>query len=314
MLRENRSERAAYIAALAAPILLWGVRTSWLWLLCGGLAAVAVYALLLHARRNLTQLSRMVFGLGGARAVQLLQMGALAVAGGWLLRQTTGIVPNLAVGYLWIAVPLLCLASVALAQGRRAALATEAILFWLPVITVTVVLLAALPEIKKEWIVPVGGIEQIVIAFAVFLIPVTGLYLRTPEKNGVGWLLWVVVIAALIVLVTSGCISPRQVVTEALPFYTLAASSRLLGYASRFDAVISVAVVSAVYCALTTLGQFVYTLSQAGKRWGAVVFYSIMLLSSLLLPWISTEIVAAYFVFSWAVIPICTLILEKGKK
>ena len=36
---EQRSERAGLLAALAAPMLLWAVRASWLWVLAGGAAA-----------------------------------------------------------------------------------------------------------------------------------------------------------------------------------------------------------------------------------------------------------------------------------
>ena len=62
------------------------------------------------------------------------------------------------------------------------------------------------------------------------------------EKAGSGkWILAAVAAAALLALVTAGCLSPRLAATEPLPFFALAASSRLLGQAARFDAVLSTA-------------------------------------------------------------------------
>ena len=251
---EQRSERAGLLAALAAPMLLWAVRASWLWVLVGGAAAGGFYLLLcrLQPLQDLAHVTRTVIGPGAARVLLWAQAVGLALAGGWLLRQADAIVPNLTRGFPWIAIPLLCLAMAAVWRGPKAARATCAVLVWLPAVTAAVIVLAALPQLHGAWLRPTGQPMQLVGAFAVFLFPVVSRY-TSSEKAGSGkWLLAAVAAAALLTLVTAGCLSPRLAATEPLPFFALAASSRLLGQAARFDAVLSTAVAAALYCALAS--------------------------------------------------------------
>ena len=119
---EQRSERAGLLAALAAPMLLWAVRASWLWVLAGGAAAAGYYLLLcrLQPQQDLAQVTRRAIGPGAARVLLWAQAVGLVVAGGWLLRQADAIVPNLTRGFPWIAIPLLCLAMAAVWRGPTA--------------------------------------------------------------------------------------------------------------------------------------------------------------------------------------------------
>ena len=93
MQMEQRSERAGLLAALAAPLLLWAVRASWLWVLVGGAAAGGFYLLLcrLQPLQDLAHVTRTVIGPGAARVLLWAQAVGLALAGGWLLRQADAI-------------------------------------------------------------------------------------------------------------------------------------------------------------------------------------------------------------------------------
>lgn len=182
---EQRSERAGLLAALAAPLLLWAVRASWLWVLVGGAAAGGFYLLLcrLQPLQDLSHVTRTVIGPGAARVLLWAQAVGLALAGGWLLRQADAIVPNLTRGFPWIAIPLLCLAMAAVWRGPKAARATCAVLVWLPAVTAAVIVLAALPQLHGAWLRPTGRPMQLVGAFAVFLFPVVSRY-TSSEKAG----------------------------------------------------------------------------------------------------------------------------------
>ena len=280
---EQRSERAGLLAALAAPMLLWAVRASWLWVLVGGAAAGGFYLLLcrLQPLQDLAHVTRTVIGPGAARVLLWAQAVGLALAGGWLLRQADAIVPNLTRGFPWIAIPLLCLAMAAVWRGPKAARATCAVLVWLPAVTAAVIVLAALPQLHGAWLRPTGRPMQLVGAFAVFLFPVVSRY-TSSEKAGSGkWL--------------------------------LAASSRLLGQAARFDAVLSTAVAAALYCALASLGSFTHCLTKKKSAAAIFTFYALLFLAACLVQEIPIGAVVLYLVVFWGIIPICMIVLEKAK-
>ena len=312
---EQRSERAGLLAALAAPLLLWAVRASWLWVLVGGAAAGGFYLLLcrLQPLQDLAHVTRTVIGPGAARVLLWAQAVGLALAGGWLLRQADAIVPNLTRGFPWITIPLLCLAMAAVWRGPKAARATCAVLVWLPAVTAAVIVLAALPQLHGAWLRPTGRPMQLVGAFAVFLFPVVSRY-TSSEKAGSGkWLLAAAAAAALLTLVTAGCLSPRLAATEPLPFFALAASSRLLGQAARFDAVLSTAVAAALYCALASLGSFTHCLTKKKSAVAIFTFYALLFLAACLVQVIPIGAVMLYLVVFWGIIPICMIVLEKAK-
>ena len=312
---EQRSERAGLLAALAAPLLLWAVRASWLWVLVGGAAAGGFYLLLcrLQPLQDLAHVTRTVIGPGAARVLLWAQAVGLALAGGWLLRQADAIVPNLTRGFPWITIPLLCLAMAAVWRGPKAARATCAVLVWLPAVTAVVIVLAALPQLHGAWLRPTGRPMQLAGAAAVFLLPAVSRY-TSSEKAGSGkWLLAAVAAATLLALVTAGCLSPRLAATEPLPFFALAASSRLLGQAARFDAVLSTAVAAALYCALATLGSFTHCLTKKKSTTAIFAFYALLFLAACLVQVIPIGAVVLYLVVFWGIIPICMIVLEKAK-
>ena len=119
--------------------------------------------------------------------------------------------------------------------------------------------------------------------------------------------------AALLALVTAGCLSPRLAATEPLPFFALAASSRLLGQAARFDAVLSTAVAAALYCALASLGSFTHCLTKKKSAAAIFTFYALLFLAACLVQVIPIGAVVLYLVVFWGIIPICLIVLEKAK-
>lgn len=318
MSAENRSEWAVLASALAAPILLWGCGASWLWLLAGGAAGTAVYALIcyLQPEQDLTALTRGVFGNKVGTLLLWLQLGALALGMGFILRQTDPVVPNIARGYPWIPVVLCALALAGAWRGRKATLASGAVLFWLIFLTVAAVVLFSLPQIRAERILPKGDAVQCLPAAAIFLLPVLCLYCRKPEAKRKSIVLQAVMllVGVLIVFVTSGCLSPRLAAKETLPFFTLAASCSLLGHAARFDAVLCMTVCAAVYCLLGLMLNFCRQLVRKKECVPMIVFIVLTLLASWVVPEMPGWESCTYLVATWAILPVCCVVFDFLKK
>lgn len=287
--------------------------------MAGGVLAVGIYALLcrLQPGEDLTCLTGMVFGPKVGRVLLWLQAVGLAVGAGYMLRRTDGIVPNLPSGYPWIPMVLCLLALAGAWRGRKASLASGAVLFWLCVVTVGVVAVFSLPQIRGAWLRPEGDVRQILPALAAFLLPVVPLYCRKggQHRRNPAFLYGVVVLAAVaVVLITSACLSPRLAQQEQLPFFTLAAVCRLLGDAARFDAVFCVTVSAAVYCLLLVMLNYCHCLAGATRRWSMVAFIVLALaMSGLDNPtweWLGT----IYIVLTWALLPLCCALMGYGKK
>ena len=259
-------------------------------------------------------MTRRVIGPGAARVLLWAQAVGLALAGGWLLaagrcyraKSVPGAFPGSPsrfCAWLWLLFGV----------GLRRRRATCAVPVWLPAVTAAVIVLAALPQLHGAWLRPTRRPMQLVGAFAVFLFPVVSRY-TSSEKAGSGkWILAAVAAAALLALVTAGCLSPRQAATEPLPFFALAASSRLLGQAARFDAVLSTAVAAALYCALATLGSFTHCLTKKKSAAAIFTFYALLFLAACLVQVIPIGAVVLYLVVFWGIIPICMIVLEKAK-
>ena len=187
MSAENRSEWAVTAAATAAPLLLWGCGASWLWLLAGGLLAVACCTPVLRGRETVPQLLRCTLGKRVGTGVLWLQLASLALGAGWLLGRVGGIVPNVTHGGPWIPLVIMLLALAGAWRGRKAALASGAVLFWLILLTVGVVAVCSLLQIRWERIQPVGGIGQVLPAAAMFLLPMLAVCAKKPDEKQNTW-------------------------------------------------------------------------------------------------------------------------------
>ena len=318
MSAENRSEWAVTATAVAAPLLLWGCGASWAWVLVGGFLATGLYAVTcrLQPQLQMTEVTRCVLGerLGGV--VLWMQMTALALGAGWVLRRTGGIIPNIADGYPWIPVILGLLALAGSCRGRKAALASGAVLFWLVVGTLGVVVVFALPQIRLARIRPEGAPVQLLPSLLLALLPVLGLYCRKPEarRTSVALHLVIVLTAAAVVFVTTGCLSPRLIAGEPLPFFTLAASCRLLGHAARFDAALCMTVSAAVYCMLILMLNYCRQLDRTHKSLPQALFVLQALGASWAVRWIPAAWIGAYLVLCWAIAPVFCAGFGKRKK
>ena len=224
--------------------------------------------------------------------------------------------PNVADGYPWIPVVLSVLALAGAWRGRKAALSSGAVLFWLVVVTIGVVTVFSLPQVKLERIKPEGTIIQIIPTLLLFLIPTLCLYCRKPEARGTSVRLNLVVVLSgvLASLVTTGCLSARLISGEALPFFTLAASCRLLGHAARFDAVLCMTVSAAVYCLLILMLNFCRQITPGRKTWLLLVFIFLALGSSWLVNWIPAIWIGVYLVIFWVILPVCCACFGTEKK
>ena len=316
MSAENRSEWAVTAAATGAPLLLWGCGASWLWLLAGGLLAVACCTPVLRGRETVPQLLRCTLGKRVGTGVLWLQLASLALGAGWLLRRAGGIVPNVTHGGPWIPLVIMLLALAGAWRGRKAALASGAVLFWLILLTVGVVAVCSLPQIRWERIQPVGGIGQVLPAAAMFLLPMLAVCAKKPDEKQNAWKLPGAITASAVAVaaITAGCLSPRLAATESLPFFTLAASCRLLGHAARFDAVLCMTVTAALYCLLVLMLNFCRQLSETEKQGPLLVFSVLALLCAWWAPVVPVGITGGCLVVLWGILPAYCAICEKRKK
>ena len=309
MTAENRSEWASVATGVSAPVLLWCTGASWLWVLAGGLAAACVCIMVRHRQPDGQTMADKTCGLFGkyiGKGVLALQAAGLAVGAGFLLRRCGGVVPNLNDGFGWIAPVLAVLALAAVWSGRRSALVCGAVLFWLPAITVMGVLLFCLPQIRVEWLLPVGPAAQIMPACATFLLPVVMCYCRRPNRGRVQTVLTFVLVGfgVLASFLTSACISPLLAAEEQLPFLTLTASCQLLGHASRFDALISMTIVAAVFGFLCCCLCFVQEIFPGCSKQAMVLFALLVLAAATVMPMIPVFLAAAFVVLCWGGIPV----------
>ncbi len=249
---------ALALTAAGLPCFRLCCRVSWPWVLLGSLGAALTLSLLtgLVERRR-----RAGAQTGGAfLLLPILLFGALYAA--W---ESSFAFPETA-GNLLMAAYVLALSAAAARTGPAAAGRCAGILLWITGALYGTVLLFSLPQLRLEWLRPVGSALDAVKVWAALLPPGAALLLagRLGEDQRLPhWPWWTAAgIAAAASAVTGGILSPA-LAREPEAFRTLARGVSVLGVIRRFEALVNGALLMSGFCLCTLL------LSAALELWTA---------------------------------------------
>lgn len=252
--RISARQRGAWsLAASSVPAVMVCAGRPWTQVLLGSmLAAVMAVVLGTLCKKNglgLCESYRAAFG--GLAGRVLLLLTAL-----WTLMTLANTAPGATAAFpggetdLLAPVVLLLLAALAVRKGVDAAARCAAVAA--PVLAGLYLLLlaAALPGLKTSWCVPWQDSEAALDAGASMLLPCAALFLTewAGEETHTPGLLWIVLLPAAMALTAAGNLSPAVTREEALPFYTLTKSLRLLSVMERFEPVLSAALYLGLFC------------------------------------------------------------------
>ena len=239
---------ALALTAAGLPCFRLCCRVSWPWVLLGSLGAALTLSLLtgLAERRR-----RAGAKTGGAfLLLPILLFGALYAA--W---ESSFAFPETA-GNLLTAAYVLGLSAAAARTGPAAAGRCAGILLWITGALYGTVLLFSLPQLRLEWLRPVGSALDAVKVWAALLPPGAALLLagRLGEDQRLPhWPWWTAAgIAAAASAVTGGILSPA-LAREPEAFRTLARGVSVLGVIRRFEALVNGALLMSGFCLCTLL-------------------------------------------------------------
>ena len=230
----SRQLGALALSAAAVPVFRCCCRFSWVWVLLGGAAAAALLSgltALLNRRPRAGSASRLA-----RLCLPFLAAGAMQAA--W---ESSFAFPETAGNGVAAALVLL-LALWAAFLGPAAAGRCAGILLWITGGLYGIVLLFSLPELRTEWLRPVGDLKDAlgcagalgIPGAALLLAPALGEDQRVPD-----WPWWGAVLAAAAAsAVTGGILSPA-LAKEPEAFRTLARGVSVLGVIRRFEALVN---------------------------------------------------------------------------
>lgn len=246
------------LAASSVPAVMVCAGRPWTQVLLGCLLAAVTAAVLgtLCKKNGLGLCESYRVAFGGVAARGLLLLTAV-----WTLLTLANTAPGAAAafsdGEADRLAPVVLLLLAALAGQKGADVAARCAAVAAPVLAGLYLLLlaAAIPGVHAAWCIPWHDPEAVMDAGAAMLIPCAALFLaeRAKEEKHTPGLAWIVLLPAAMALVTAGNLSPAVTVEEAMPFYTLTKSLRLLSVMERFEPVLSAALYLGLFCMATLL-------------------------------------------------------------
>lgn len=217
------------------------------------------------------------------------------------------------------AVPLmiLVLAAWSAHKGAAASARVACVLFWFVLLIYPAIIASGITEMEWKWLRPNLG-DAPWMAATLMLLPCAVLPLR--QMPG-GWKKRLLLPGAFLVIsaaITAGIMSPELAQSLKDPFYTAAQSMHLLGFAQRFEALLSAGMTVGWFCLYAVLlsaagawaEQIKPRLSGVGL-WLGTVLAALGMLCNLHIMWTIAVILAAVF---WVAIPLITQGLVREKK
>lgn len=249
-------QRGAWgLAASSVPAVMVCAGRPWAQVLAGcvlvALTAAVLGALGRSSGLGLCESYRAAFG-GGAGRVLLVLTAA------WTLLTLANTAPGAAAAFpdaeadTLAPVVLLVLAAFAGRKGAETAARCAAVAA--PVLAGLYLLLlaAAVPGLRAAWCRPWSDPAAVLDAGASMLLPCAALF-AAERAEGTARLGWLVLLPAAMALVTAGNLSAAVTREEALPFYTLTKSLRLLSVMERFEPIVSAALYLGLFCMASLL-------------------------------------------------------------
>lgn len=267
---QNRQLPVWIMAALSAPVAIYGGKASWVWTLIVGI----ICSLLCIA---VLKLENVKYG-KILRAAQIILLGvvggrmSLEVSACW---ETEGMIMPLT---------LITLAVLsALGDAERNARVCS-VLAWILGLLYIVCLAAGGKDIEMNWLLPTDCQEGMLVV--VFLLPAVSVILPRETGKGRWGVLAVPLFAALIGIWCSGTLSPNVTKMVEIPFYEYSKSLSIFGVAERFEALVSVALTAGLFCTLSLLFNAAQHTITNGALISGIIAAVIMCLNVQINPWI----------------------------
>ena len=240
----GRQLGALALTAAGLPIFRLCCRISWPWVLLGGLAAAGTLSLLtaaINRTRREGPCPAQKAGTSLPNACRAIFVPVFVVAALLAAWESTFSFPETAENLLAAGL-VLALSVAAALRGPAAAGRCASILLWVTGVLYGTVLLFSLPEIKLEWLVPTGELQNALKVWGGLTLPGTALCLASELPAGqrlFRWPWWAAAgLAAGASAVTGGILSPI-LAREPEAFRTLARGVSVLGVIRRFEALVN---------------------------------------------------------------------------
>lgn len=242
----------------------------WLWVLLGSLAVVLLH-LYLNRRlphegvaevlaQKLGYVGKIVNGLAFLWIV--LMMGWAACLADTAFPMVDGF-PILG----WV---MLALAAWGSRKGAAACAGCCGVLYLFLIVLYGIVVVFAIPDIKTEYLKPVGSWEEAVWTVGVCLLPASVWYVPGQRaQKGLTWgmALLLPIFAAVLAAVTAGVLSPVLARGRAVPLFDLAQSVSLFGVVERIEPLLSAAMVMGVFALLSVLACACQSIGSTIRKW-----------------------------------------------
>ena len=245
------------LAAMSVPAVALCAGIGWQWALLGGAISAALYLMQGRARQNGLALRDAVneaFGTAGGTMIMVLAAIWNLFALAWLTQRADGAFPeakdSVAVGLI-----LLALAAFAAWKGEDVAARCAGVIALVLAGLYALLLLAAIGDVRPEWLRPWGGWRRALLPMACLLLPCAAWYLGTEkDENGAKGHWGLLLLApALAAAATAGCLSPRLAAMEEAPFYEMVKGLSLFTVVERFEPLASTALALGYFCAMPLL-------------------------------------------------------------
>lgn len=290
---DARSLLAWTAAGLAAPIAGFFGSMPWYLPLLSGVAAGVLWCLAWS--RGQANLSK-IMAIGQYAFLTLAAAGAaLASRDAW-----RG-------GDLAIPIGLLLLSAWAGSHGADGC-RYGPVIFLLSSILYGVVLIFALPDAEKAYMLPAFSWGQGE-AFGILLLP--GILVFLPigeERRPMPWALGIGLFGGAVAFVTGACLSPLVAENTGNAFFRMAQGVRILGVAERFEAVISAVMTMGWFCLLSLLfalaGKMTETVFPGKGRLGVWLSAVLAGVSMIWVGKIPVLVMAALAFFFWGLLPL----------
>ena len=252
--RQRRVWMVAGASAVAATVLCG---LNWLWVLVGG-AAASLYYYYIDRRLGTDGLAERLSGVFGftGKVLCVFFLFWVVFAMGWCAALTDSAFPMVD-GFPGLGWVLLALTAWGCRKGPRACAGCSGILCLLLLVLYGMIAIFAMPDVKKEYLMPTSDWEQALIALGLLLLPAGVWCVPVREQKRTGWavLLFLPLGAAALAAAAAGVLSPELAAERMVPVYDLAQSVSVFGVVERIEPLVSAAMTMGIFCLLTSLAS-----------------------------------------------------------
>ena len=292
----HRQLQVWIMAAVSAPLAIYGGKASWTWSLAIGLICILLCIAVL-------KLENIKYGkiLGAIQIILLGVVSGVLLSDLSLCWETDNVI---------MPIVLITLAVISAVGGAERNGRVCCVLAWILALLYIVSLAAGAKDIQIKWLYPAEQREGLLPL--IFLIPAVAVILPREQGSGLWILLVVPLFAAIIGIWCAGTLSTKVTQTVQIPFFEYSKSLSVFGVAERFEALISVAMTAGLFCMLSLLLSSAQQMVRNGALVSGVLSVIVVWINVRINPWI----LDIFALFLWIVIPLlkCEKINRKKMK